>query len=45
MKKTYAAPTVSSNGTVVRETQVPISSGPESAGKEPLTAGRVGFYL
>ena len=44
MKKTYAAPTLISDGDVVRETlgYKPVGSEPA---KEALTAGRVGFYL
>lgn len=45
MKKTYAAPTVFSNGRVVRETLSAPVNDPESMITQPLSAGRVGFYL
>jgi hypothetical protein len=44
MKKTYAVPTLVGTGNVVRETLGSEPSGGEFA-KQPLTAGRVGFYL
>jgi len=45
MKKIYAAPTISSAGTVVRETKG--GSGPTTEADElkSLATGRVGFYL
>jgi hypothetical protein len=45
MKQTYAAPSVISNGLVVRETLSAPVNNPESISTQPLTAGRVGFYL
>ena len=44
MKKTYAAPTIITNGGVVAETLSGFPSGPETP-LQALTAGRVGFDL
>jgi hypothetical protein len=44
MKKIYAAPTIISSGTVLRETLGESGGGNESAFK-PLTAGSLGFNL
>lgn len=44
MKKTYTAPTISSTGSVIRETLGGSGSGDEFA-KKPLNAGTVGYYL
>lgn len=45
MKKTYATPTVVSNGLVVCETLSAPVNAAESISTQPLNAGRVGFYL
>ncbi len=45
MKKSYAAPTVSSAGTVLRETMGGSGNQTEAENLKSLATGRVGFYL
>ena len=45
MKRTYAVPTVTTSGSVVRETLGGAGSTSEAQNKKPFTAGRIGYNL